>query len=301
MDNIGGNDKAEAGMQAPDRSSVLHVHLLGVPRFDVDGMPVVFRSRKAEGLLARLCLSPGGRLSRETAANLFWEDSSDHHARSSLRQTLLILRRILETAGFDGLGGDKLHITLDLDRVRTDIQDLFSADGKVPRRLIDEKRLSERLVEGGEMLSEPFTAWLRVRRQQFHDQLRGVLEPRIALDGEDWHAIEEAEHKGVAFDVFQEVTNGRAYWVRVRTMTIVTVLFLAHMKRLFSVLLADAGRGGSAASWLRLNWLLWGNPGLFRKMMLKWAAYFRPGFHPWDRDNRARMRAAENALALELE
>ena len=42
------------------------------------------------------------------------------------------------------------------------------------------------------MLSEPFTAWLRVRRQQFHDQLRGVLEPRIALDGEDWHAIEEA-------------------------------------------------------------------------------------------------------------
>lgn len=179
-------------MQAPDRSSVLHVHLLGVPRFDVDGMPVVFRSRKAEGLLARLCLSPGGRLSRETAANLFWEDSSDHHARSSLRQTLLILRRILETAGFDGLGGDKLHITLDLDRVRTDIQDLFSADGKVPRRLIDEKRLSERLVEGGEMLSEPFTAWLRVRRQQFHDQLRGVLEPRIALDGEDWHAIEEA-------------------------------------------------------------------------------------------------------------
>ena len=116
-----------------------------------------------------------------------------------------------------------------------------------------------------------------------------------------WHAIEEAEHKGVAFDVFQEVTNGRAYWVRVRSMTIVTVLFLAHMKRLFSVLLADAGRGGSATSWLRLNWLLWGKPGLFRKMMLKWAAYFRPGFHPWDRDNRARMRAAENALALELE
>jgi DNA-binding SARP family transcriptional activator/TolB-like protein len=192
VDNIGGNDKAEAEVPAPDRSSVLHAHLLGAPRFDVDGAPVVFRSRKAEGLLARLCLSPGGRLSRETAANLFWEDSSDHHARSSLRQTLLILRRVLETAGFDGLGGDKLHITLDLDRLRTDIHDLFSVDGKVPRRLIDEKRLSERLVEGGEMLSEPFTAWLRVCRQQFHDQLRGVLEPRIELGGEDWQAIEEA-------------------------------------------------------------------------------------------------------------
>ncbi|MCA1243985.1 hypothetical protein LC092_16170 [Stappia stellulata] len=179
-------------MQAPGRASVLHAHLLGPPRFDVDGAPVVFRSRKAEGLLARLCLSPGGRLSRETAANLFWEDSSDHHARSSLRQTLLILRRILETAGFDGLGGDKLNITLDLGRVRTDIHDLFSVGGQVPRRLIDEKRLSERLVEGGETLSEPFTAWLRVCRQQFHDQLRGVLEPRIALDGENWQAIEEA-------------------------------------------------------------------------------------------------------------
>ena len=116
-----------------------------------------------------------------------------------------------------------------------------------------------------------------------------------------WHAIEEAEHKGVAFDVFQEVTNGRAYWVRVRTMIIVTSMFLTHMSRLFSVLLDDVGRGRSVTSRLRLNWLLWGNPGLFRRMMLKWAAYFRPGFHPWDRDNRARMQTAESALALASE
>ncbi|WP_029059894.1 BTAD domain-containing putative transcriptional regulator [Stappia stellulata] len=179
-------------MRASGRPPVLRAFLLGPPRFDINGEPVVFRSRKAEGLLARLCLTPGGRLSRETAANLFWEDSSDHHARSSLRQTLLILRRILEAAGFDGLGSDKLNITLELARVKTDIQDLVGVDGRVPRRLIDEKRLSERLIEGGETLSEPFTAWLRVCRQQFHDHLRSILEPRIELGGDDWQGIEEA-------------------------------------------------------------------------------------------------------------
>ncbi|SDT97742.1 BTAD domain-containing putative transcriptional regulator [Stappia sp. ES.058] len=192
MDNIGDNGKAEADMRASGPRSVLRGFVLGVPRFEVDGEPVIFRSRKAEGLLARLCLTPGGRLLRETAANLFWQDSSDHHARSSLRQTLLILRRVLESAGFHGLGGDKLNITLDLERVRTDIQDLFAVEGKVPRRLIDEKRLSERLIEGGETLSEPFTTWLRVCRQQFHDQLRGVLEPRIGLAGDDWQGIEDS-------------------------------------------------------------------------------------------------------------
>jgi hypothetical protein len=112
-----------------------------------------------------------------------------------------------------------------------------------------------------------------------------------------WHAIEEAEHKGVAYDVFQEMTQGRGYWVRVRTMAVVTFLFLQHMGRLFSVLLEDAGLAGSLRARLRLDWFLWGNPGLFRKMILKWAVYLRPGFHPWDHDNREKMVFAERSLA----
>ncbi|WP_428407542.1 metal-dependent hydrolase [Hyphococcus sp.] len=111
-----------------------------------------------------------------------------------------------------------------------------------------------------------------------------------------WHAIEESEHKGVAFDVYQEVMQGKGYWLRVRTMLIVTVLFLQHMGRIFTVLLQDIGQNRSMSARLRLNWALWGKPGLFRKVMLNWAAYFKPGFHPWDHDNRTKLKEAEQFL-----
>lgn len=157
------------------------------------GKAVAFRSRKAEGLLARLCLTGDGRMSREMAANLFWQDSSEHHSRSSLRQTLLILRRALEDAGFDGLDSDKMNIHLDLSRVRLDMDDLISGTADaVPARLLVEKRLSERLFEGGEMLAEPFHNWLRLRRQQFHDHLRSFLEPMVRLDSGNWMRMEQA-------------------------------------------------------------------------------------------------------------
>ena len=192
MDDIGNQDRFGSGPAGPASRARLHASILGVPRFEVGDRPVSFRSRKAEGLLARLCLTGDGRLSREMAANLFWEDSSEHHARSSLRQTLLILRRNLEAAGFDGLDSDKINISLDLSRVETDVEALLAPGATVARRLLSEKRLSERLFEGGEMLAEPFTAWLRVRRQQLHDQLRGVLEPLIRLGAGDWQSMEEA-------------------------------------------------------------------------------------------------------------
>ncbi|MCA1298431.1 BTAD domain-containing putative transcriptional regulator [Stappia indica] len=171
---------------------LLHAWLLGTPRFEIGGKPIVFRSRKAEGLLGYLCLSPDGRLSRELAANLFWGDSSEHHARSSLRQTLLILRRNLEVVGFDALSSDKVCISIDLSRVRIDLDQVLEAGTAIAPRLLSEKRLSERLFEGGEMLADPFTAWLRVRRQQVHDRLRGMLEPMIVVREGNWDQVEDA-------------------------------------------------------------------------------------------------------------
>lgn len=192
-------DDTEAGsggradrVKGLSRGPSLDVTVLGTPSFAVAGIPVQFRSRKAEGLLARLCLAPDGRLSREAAANLFWEDSSEHHARSSLRQTLLILRRNLEPLGFDGLSSDKQVIAIDLSRVRLDLDDLLATNGPLPLRLLHERRLSERLFEGGELLSEPFTAWLRERRQQLHDELRAMLEPMLGHPRANFERIEEA-------------------------------------------------------------------------------------------------------------
>lgn len=146
---------------------------------------------------------------------------------------------------------------------------------------------------------EHFTAILAEELLSEPDLLEGARE--AYRDIWLWHAIEESEHKAVAFDVYQEVTGGKGYWLRVRTMLMVTLLFLHHMRRIFNVMLKDMGLGRSLRARLRLNWVLWGRPGLFRRMMLRWATYFRPGFHPWDHDNRKDVQEVEQSLAYAVQ
>ncbi|MEK6542535.1 MAG: metal-dependent hydrolase, partial [Pseudomonadota bacterium] len=37
----------------------------------------------------------------------------------------------------------------------------------------------------------------------------------------------------------------------------------------------------------RIWWFLLGKPGVLRRLIPAWAAYFMPGFHPWNHDDRA--------------
>lgn len=171
---------------APRQDIRLVAELLGYPTYKIRGRNLKFRSRKADALLGYLCLAPDGRMTRELAAGLLWGESPETQARSSLRQTLLIVRRELDAAGFDALDSDRLSLFIDKSRVKIDVETLLSdlASGKpVPPRLLGEKRLPERLFDRFDGLDESFTAWLRVRRQQLHDRLRSALEDRLASPG----------------------------------------------------------------------------------------------------------------------
>jgi predicted metal-dependent hydrolase len=46
-------------------------------------------------------------------------------------------------------------------------------------------------------------------------------------------------------------------------------------------------------------WVMWGRPGLMRKIFANWAKFFLPGFHPWNEDDRHLLRAYE-AGAVDL-
>ena len=111
-----------------------------------------------------------------------------------------------------------------------------------------------------------------------------------------WHAIEEAEHKGVAFDTFQAVTKNGGYFMRVRTLLIATLMMNFMLFRYTSNMMKDVGVSRSPKAWASLAWFLVGKPGLFRRIFLPWAAYFRPGFHPWEHDNRRALAQTEENL-----
>jgi predicted metal-dependent hydrolase len=106
-----------------------------------------------------------------------------------------------------------------------------------------------------------------------------------------WHAMEETEHKAVAYDVFLEVTKDwsplKRYMIRCRTMVLVTLLFTRNISRYAARLLeADGYTPESALKAVKR--FVWGDPGLFRRGWKTYFAWYRPGFHPWDQDDRER-------------
>lgn len=113
-----------------------------------------------------------------------------------------------------------------------------------------------------------------------------------------WHAVEETEHKAVAFDVFNEVTKNLAGWrrylIRLQAMLYTTVDFNLHITW-YAALLLQADGMGKLASYARVLWFLYGKKGFFR--MKGYFSWFKPGFHPWQHDNSdltARMLAELN-------
>ena len=115
-----------------------------------------------------------------------------------------------------------------------------------------------------------------------------------------WHAIEEIEHKGVAFDTYMHVTRGlkpaRRWAIRSLVFLRVSRNFVKNRAQDALALLAQDGITGWRAK-ARLWWYLLGSPGVLRQVALAWASYLRPGFHPWDHDDRALIAAHQAGLA----
>jgi uncharacterized protein len=105
-----------------------------------------------------------------------------------------------------------------------------------------------------------------------------------------WHAVEEIEHKGVAYDTFLHATRD---WSRLRRwrlksimMLLVTFNFLRNRWNDTLELLAQDGLTGWKPK-AKLAWYLVGTPGVLRRIFPAWVSYFLPGFHPWNHDDRA--------------
>ncbi|WP_109807190.1 metal-dependent hydrolase [Sphingosinithalassobacter portus] len=134
-----------------------------------------------------------------------------------------------------------------------------------------------------------------------------LADPRY-LEGADaeaaklwrWHAIEEIEHKGVAYDTWLHATRDWSGWrrwrVRAKVMLFTTWRFLGGRKRGIMELLRQDGLTGPRVGW-RVFRYVFGNPGMGRKVLGQYFAFFLPGFHPWKHDDRALIGKAESDYA----
>jgi uncharacterized protein len=110
-----------------------------------------------------------------------------------------------------------------------------------------------------------------------------------------WHAVEETEHKAVAFDVYNAV--GGDYWTRVRAMLRVTRIFIPRIHQMQLLLLAEDETPLRLRDVLRCARYLYGQGGFMRAMIPSYLRYFRRDFHPWQDDNSHLIAAWQQSLA----
>lgn len=97
-----------------------------------------------------------------------------------------------------------------------------------------------------------------------------------------WHAIEEMEHKAVAFDVMKKVGKV-GYGVRCLAMAHAMFAFTLHTFMSTWYLLKVDGFTGWQRIKIFSKGLVWlfGPNGVYTRLIPHLLAYFKPGFHPW--------------------
>ncbi len=125
-----------------------------------------------------------------------------------------------------------------------------------------------------------------------------VLVDKVLLEGAHpayqqiwrWHAMEETEHKGVAYDVWNAVIKQGvgSYLLRSTAMLITTaifwpVVFYFHARLVWA---DPKTQGNRISGYGAMFKLMLGGKGRFWRLIPEFFEFFKPGFHPWDQDNR---------------
>ena len=133
-----------------------------------------------------------------------------------------------------------------------------------------------------------------------HPEVFDDCEPRYR-DKWMWHAMEETEHKGVAFDVYRAVLGKgvKAEAIRSLGLVLATAIFWARVFEFHAEMMAAHNKRKAASGKRRKRSLrqrlrsavelaqftVGTQPGFLRVLAPEFLSYFRPGFHPWDKDN----------------
>lgn len=131
-----------------------------------------------------------------------------------------------------------------------------------------------------------------------------ILTHPDAFDGADpvmaslwrWHALEENEHKAVAYDVY--LAAGGNWAERSFVMLLTTAIFWGKVVEQQTRMMKADGTLGSAREWAQLfSFLFLKKGGGLLSLLPQYFDWFRPGFHPWQQDNRAALEKWKETYA----
>ncbi|MCQ3032633.1 metal-dependent hydrolase [Pseudomonas syringae] len=171
---------------------------------------------------------------------------------------------------------------------------------KLERMLLRRRKESERLPASFRLA---LTASLEHITAILSDQL--LRNPAYLKDADPtmvglwrWHALEEIEHKAVAYDVLCTVERNPVwrYLLRCVAMISLSVYFTFDLAYFTYHLVHGDKQHRNWREWLRLQWWLFVNPGLLSRIVPAGLFWFLPGFHPNRIDTRELLDSARQAL-----
>ncbi|WP_394999130.1 metal-dependent hydrolase, partial [Sphingomonas sp.] len=155
--------------------------------------------------------------------------------------------------------------------------DLKPLETRVAERLALTRERAPIVSLAATMALEHFTAILAHELLADPRHLAGA--DQATADLLRWHATEEIEHKGVAYDTWLHATKAwpkRKRWeVKAKVMLLVTRNFIVDRTAGSLELLRQDGITGLRA-WANLLWYMWIRPGMMRKIFAAWVSFFLP-------------------------
>ena len=152
----------------------------------------------------------------------------------------------------------------------------------------------QKRIEFLKTLSPPGQLALTVAMEHFTASLAEfLLKNPDVLDDVDptirqmliWHAVEEIEHKAVAFDVYRQCVDKE--FMRKRVMVIAMVSLFSRLAWYQVQMLWADRHWPSVGEWKQAWQFFWGKRGILRDNVKGLTKFFRTGFHPWDIDQQA--------------
>lgn len=200
------------------------------------------------------------------------------------------------------IGQEALH-----GREHDELNDLLEEAGvpakkqeELVLKLLDfvEARTPKILPLAATVALEHLTAILADALLRYPELMEGSDERFAALW--NWHALEETEHKAVTFDVYTTVTGKTisAYALRCFALVLATGIFLSILYPFYVENVRRKGGLFNMKGWLGALNFQWGKPGGLRVVVKPWLDWFKPGFHPWDHDNREFLAKLDEVLAV---
>jgi uncharacterized protein len=168
------------------------------------------------------------------------------------------------------------------------------------RRRVDDARSQPPVVQLALTVAlEHFTAIMAYSLLTETRPLPGAPEEILRLW--QWHAIEEIEHKAVAYDTYVAVTRHlspfRRWALRCHIMALIGLQFwYTNFQRMADFFRQDGMN--TAGTWWRVAHYLLVRPGMMRRIFGDYLRFYRPGFHPWHRDDRKLIAEVERRLQL---